>query len=127
MTLTDSPKQIAEHVRRIAQLELQLGLREVQAKLRGLARTVVFGAAALLCAFLALIVGIGAAVAGLATALDVWVALLVACGGLVLLAGLTGFAALRSLRRALPPIPTTAIEEARRTLDVLKARNGHSR
>jgi hypothetical protein len=127
MTLTDSPRQIAEHVRRLAQLELELGVREVRAKLRGLARTAVFGAAAALLAFLALIVGIGAAVAGLATALDVWVALLVACGGLALLAALTAVAALRSLRGALPPVPTRALEEARRTIEVLKARNGHGR
>jgi len=39
MTLTDSPRQIAEHVRRIAQLEVELGLREVRAKARSLGRT----------------------------------------------------------------------------------------
>jgi len=127
MTLTDSPRQIAEHVRRLAQLELELGVREVRTKLRGLARTAVFGAAAALLAFLALIAGIGAAVAGLATALDVWVALLVACGGLALLAALIAVASLRSLRGALPPVPTRALEEARRTIEVLKARNGHGR
>jgi hypothetical protein len=127
MTLTDSPKQIAEHVRRLARLELQLGLVEVRAKIRGLAVTAVLGAGALLLAFLALIVGIGGAAAGLATTLDVWVALLIVCGGLVLLAALAGFAALRALRRALPPVPTTALEEARRTIEVLKARNGRGR
>jgi hypothetical protein len=127
MTLTDSPKQIAEHVGRLARLELQLGLAEVRTKLRGLALTAVFGGTALLLAFLALIVGIGAAAAGLATALDVWAALLVVCGGLALLAALTAVAALRSLRRALPPVPTTALEEARRTIEVLKARNGRGR
>ena len=127
MTLTDSPRQIAEHVRRIAQLELELGLRELRVKMRGLGRTAVFGALALLLAFLGLVVGVGAAVAGLATAVDVWVAFLLVFAGLMLFAALAGLAARSALRKALPPVPTTAIEEARRTIDVLKGRNGHGR
>jgi hypothetical protein len=51
-------------------------------------------------------------------------ALLIVAGALILLAGLLGLFAVRSLQRGTPPVPTQAIEEARLTTEALKS-DGH--
>jgi len=65
--------------------------------------------------------GIGAAVAGIATATSTWLALLIVTGGLILLAGLLGMLALRSLKKGTPPVPEQALREARLTTEALKS------
>jgi hypothetical protein len=125
MTLTTSARGLADHAASLVRLEIRLALTEIRAKVRSLERAAVFGAVAALTGFLALVAGIGAAAAGLATTMPVWLALLlvfVALGGIAAAAAL---AALGAARRALPPVPTTAIREARRTIDVV--RNGRGR
>ena len=127
MIQIDSPRLLTEHARRLLKLELELAQREVREKLRTLGKTAALGIGALFFAVVAVLLAIGAAVAGLTTVVDVWVAMLIVCGALALLAALLGMAARSALKRALPPVPTQAIEEARKTVDVLTARNGHGR
>ena len=53
-----------------------------------------------------------AAAAGLAEALPLWLSLLIVAGVILLVAGILGFLAMRFARRASPPQPSEAIQEA---------------
>ena len=68
--------------------------------------------------------GLAAIAAGIATATSVWLALLIVFIGLLLVAGLLGFLAQRAIKKATPPVPEQAIEEAKLTTEALK-HNGH--
>jgi len=60
------------------------------------------------------------AAAGLSEAVPLWLALLIVAGVIVLLAAIAGFLAVRSARKASPPTPSQAIEEAERTIETLR-------
>jgi hypothetical protein len=53
--------------------------------------------------------------------MPVWLALLIVTIVIFLLAALVGFLARRSARKATPPKPTQAIEEAERTVETLRS------
>ena len=71
----------------------------------------------------ALAFGLAAATAGIATALPVWLSLLIMFGGLFLVAGMFGTVGLVLLKKGAKPVPEQAIEEARLTTEAI--RNGH--
>jgi Putative Actinobacterial Holin-X, holin superfamily III len=73
-------------------------------------------------ALLAVLFGLAAATAGIATALPVWAALLIMFGGLFLLAGILGGVGAVLLKRGAKPVPEQAIEEAKLTTEAI--RNG---
>ena len=76
------------------------------------------GAAALL--FYGTGFALAAAAAGLAEALPLWLSLLIVAGVIFLLAGILGFLAMRSARKASPPQPSQAMQEAEWTLKTLR-------
>jgi hypothetical protein len=123
MTLTDSVGGIAQRAVALARLELKLAALELRLKLRRFVRATVLGAIAALAGFFALAAVIGAMVAALAGPLPLWAAFLVTFAFLAGLATLAGLAALGDFRRAFPPVPETAIEEARRTVDTVRGRS----
>jgi len=115
-------KQVAEHASSLARLEIQLAAAEVQKKVKALAVGIGLGAGAALFALFAL----GFALAGLAAALALevptWAAILIVAAFALLLAGGLGAAALSFFKAGAPPIPEQAIEEAKRTTEVIKPR-----
>lgn len=121
--LSDAARRVSEHARSIVQLELRLAAAEVKRKVVALAAGIGLVVTAAVLGLLALGFGVAAAAAGIATALPVWLALLVMFGGLLLLAGLLGAIGAGLLRKGAKPVPATAIEEARLTTEAL--RNGH--
>ena len=68
--------------------------------------------------------GLASAAAGIATATPVWLALLIVTLGLVLVVGLLGWLAQRSIKKATPPVPEQALQEAKLTTEALK-HDGH--
>jgi hypothetical protein len=54
-------------------------------------------------------------------AVPIWVALLVTCACLTVIAGIAALLALGDVRRALPPVPEAAIREARRTMEAVRS------
>jgi hypothetical protein len=68
--------------------------------------------------------GLAAAAAGLATAVDVWIALLLVTLFLIVVAVVLGLLALRAVKRGTPPVPEQAIHEAKLTTEVLKSDGG---
>lgn len=121
--LSDAARRVSEHARSIVQLELRLAAAEVKRKVVALAAGIGLVVTAAVLGLLALGFGVAAAAAGIATALPVWLALLVMFGGLLLLAGLLGGIGAALLRKGARPVPAKAIEEARLTTEAL--RNGH--
>jgi hypothetical protein len=112
-------KLVAEHASAIARLETQLAVSEIKAKLATLGVGVGSGIAAAI--FVLFVIGFAAAsaAAGLATTMPVWAALLIVTGLLLLIAATFGAVAYVSIKKATPPVPEAAIEEARLTTEVL--------
>jgi membrane protein implicated in regulation of membrane protease activity len=121
--LSGATKRVADHARSFVRLELQLAIAEVKRKLAALAAGIALTALALLLGLSALGFGLAAATAGIATALPIWLSLLVMFGGLLLLAMILGGIGAALLRRGAKPVPEQAIEEAQLTTEAL--RNGH--
>jgi hypothetical protein len=121
--LSGATKRVADHARSIVQLEIQLAASELKRKVAALAIGIGLGAGAALFAVLAILFGLAAATAGIATALPVWLSLLIMFGGVLLLAAILGAVGAALLRKGSKPVPEQAIAEAQLTTEAL--RNGH--
>jgi DNA-binding transcriptional LysR family regulator len=118
--LTEAARQVAEHASSIVRLEIQLAVREIRRKAGrlGLGGGLLAGAAVF--AWFGLMTAIAAAIAAIALTLPVWASILIVCGGLFLLAALLGLVGLGLVKKASPPLPERAIEEAKLTTEALK-------
>jgi hypothetical protein len=121
--LSGATKRVADHARSLVRLELQLAAAEVKKRLAALGLGIALMAAAAVFALTAVAFGLAAATAGIATALPVWLSLLVMFGGLLLLAMILGGVGAALLKKGAKPVPEQAIEEARLTTEAI--RNGH--
>jgi protein-S-isoprenylcysteine O-methyltransferase Ste14 len=121
--LGTAAKQVAEHASALARLELRLAALELSRKAKAFAVGIGLALAALLLLLYAL--GFGLAAVAAAIPLSTWASLLIVTGGLLLLVGLLAFLAVSAFKRATPPVPKQAIEEAKLTGEAIKA-NGRS-
>jgi hypothetical protein len=110
-----SAKEVAAHTSAITRLELELAVLELKRKAAAIGIGIGLAALAALLVLFMLAFALAAAAAGIATALPLWAALLIVAGGLALVVGGLGLAALASHRRATPPVPEQALREARLT------------
>lgn len=111
--LSDEVSQLIRDELRLAQLELkQKGKRlGVGAGLTGVAGIAAFlGAAAL----------VTAAIAAVTIVLPVWASALVVAGAVFLVAGILALTGIGQAKRSSPPIPTQAIEDAKRDIETVK-------
>jgi hypothetical protein len=122
--LSGATKRVADHARSIVRLELQLAAQEVKGRLAALGLGIALMAAAAVLALTAVGFGLAAATAGIATALPVWLTLLVMFGGLLLGAAILGGVGVALLRKGSKPVPEQAIEEARLTTEALRNGDG---
>lgn len=120
--LSGAAQRVADHARQFVRLEIQLATAELKRKAAalGVGAALLLGAA--LFGLLGLCFGLAAAAAGIATALDVWLALLIVAGGLMLLTLLLAAFGYLMLQKGTKPVPEQAVEEARLTTEAL--RNG---
>jgi hypothetical protein len=121
--LSGATKRVADHARSFVQLELQLAASELKRKIAALAVGIGLALAAAVLGLLALLFGLAAAAAGIATALPVWLSLLIMFGGVLLLTAILGAIGAALLRKGSKPVPEQAIAEAKITTEAL--RNGH--
>jgi membrane protein implicated in regulation of membrane protease activity len=121
--LSGATKRVADHARSFVQLEIQLAATELKRKVAALAVGIGLALAAAVLGLFALLFGLAAATAGIATALPVWLSLLVMFGGVLLLAAMLGAVGAALLRKGSKPVPEQAIAEAQITTEAL--RNGH--
>lgn len=122
--LGSAAKQFAERASTLVRLELELATLELKRKFRLLATGIALGALAAVLLVFAIGFGLASAAAGIATATPVWVALLIVTLGLVLVVGLLGWLAQRAIKKATPPVPEQALQEAKLTTEALK-HDGH--
>lgn len=118
--LGSAVKQVAEHASSLARLEVQLATAEIQRKVKALGLGIGLGAGAVLFALFTLGFALAGIAAALALALPTWAAILIVAGLALLLAACLGAAALAFFKKGAPPIPEQAIEEAKRTKEVIK-------
>ena len=113
-------RAVTRRMQTLVQLNLEL------AKLEGKQKATALGLAGGLLVLAAVLVAyaigfaFASAAAGLSEAVPLWLALLIVAGVIVLLAAIAGFLAVRCARKASPPTPSQAIEEAERTIETLR-------
>ena len=113
-------RAVTRRMQTLVQLNLEL------AKLEGKQKATALGLAGGLLVLAAVLVAyaigfaFASAAAGLSEAVPLWLALLIVAGVIVLLAAIAGYLAVRSARKASPPTPSQAIEEAERTIETLR-------
>ena len=120
--LGSSGKKLAEDLRELARLEIELAKSELASKGRNAALGIgLFVAAALggLTFFAALVT---AAILAVALAVPGWAAALVVAGFFALLAGACVLIGAKCLRSAVPPLPKQAIETSKENVEWLKTR-----
>jgi hypothetical protein len=122
--LSGATKRVADHARSFVRLELQLAAAELKRKAAALGIGIALLAAAALFADTALAFGLAPATAGIATAVPVWLALLIMFGGLLLLTMILGGVGGVLLKKGSKPMPEQAIEEARLTTEALRNADG---
>jgi Flp pilus assembly protein TadB len=113
-------KQVKARVRSLAYLILELGQLEAKRKAAALGRAAVFGITAGVLAFYAIGLLLAAAAAGLIETLSLWLSLLIVAVAVLLVAAVLVLLAIRFARAASPPVPSQAVDEARRTADTLR-------
>ena len=104
----------------LATLNLELAKLEVKQKATALGLAGGLAAGAVVLVFYAIGFAFAAAAAGLAEALSLWLSLLIVAGVILVVAVILGFVAMRSARKASPPQPSQAVEEAEWTLKTLR-------
>jgi hypothetical protein len=114
-------KEVAEHAGAIARLEAELAGLELKQKVAALGIGIGFALGAALCVVYMVGFLFATIAAGLATFLDTWLALLIVTLGLLLIAGVLGLLARRSIRKGTPPVPEQAIAEAKLTTAAVKS------
>jgi len=113
-------KEVAEHASALARLEIELAGLELKQKAGALGAGLGLGVGAAVGALFGVGFLLAALAAGLATVVDVWLALLIVGIALAAVTGLLAALAVASFRKATPPLPEAAIAEAKRTSEAIK-------
>ena len=114
-------KDVADHAKRVVNLELELAKLEVSRKVASLGVGIGLVVAAALFGFYALGFGLASGAAGLATFLPTWLALLIVMVVLLLLTAILGLVGVGRIKKGTPPVPEQAIQEAKLTTEALKS------
>jgi Putative Actinobacterial Holin-X, holin superfamily III len=123
-TLGSAAKEVAEHASALVRLEIELAKLEVSRKVGSLGIGVGLGAGAALFALYGVGFLFATIAAGLATVVDVWLALLIVTLFLLLVTGILGLLAVNRIQKGAPPVPEQAIAEAKLTTEALKSDGG---
>ena len=113
-------KVVAEHASELVRLELELAQLELKRKATSLGIGIGLAVGAAVVVLYAIGFAFATIAAGLATFLSVWLALLIVTLGLFTVAAILALIGRSKIQKGTPPLPEQAIEEAKRTTDVLK-------
>ena len=114
-------KAIKGRVQTLVQLNLELAKLEGRQKATSLGVAGGLGIAAAVLVVYGIGFAFATAAAGLSEAFPVWLSLLIVTAVILLVAAVLGFLAMRTARKAVPPKPELAIEEAERTIGTLQS------
>src|SRR6476646_3287650 len=116
--------EVSERTSTLVREEIELAKAEIREKLTSLVRGGVAGIVAGTFAFLALILimhGIAWLLDDLFFSDNIWAGFFIEAAFFLLLAAAGGLFAYRAMQRGAPPVPEKAIEEAKRTREMLEA------
>jgi hypothetical protein len=114
-------KAIRARVQTLVQLNLELAKLEGKKKATSLGVAGALGIAAAVLVVYGIGFAFATAAAGLSEAFPVWLSLLIVTAIILLVAVILGFLAVRFARKAVPPKPELAIEEAELTIGTLQS------
>lgn len=118
----DLVKQLTEQVSRLVRDELRLAAAEMAHKGARAGRGAgLFGGSGILALY-GLACLIGAAVAGLAVALAPWLAALIVGAAVLVIAGLAALIGRNQLKKATPPVPEEAMDNAKAVVQEVRER-----
>jgi len=106
----------------IVRQEIALARAELTSKAKRALLGALFSAGAALLAFVALLCGVAAAVAGLAGVLPTWAAALIVAGVLFAAAGIGGLGARRAFAKAAPSTPPDVVASVKADVTEVKER-----
>jgi protein-S-isoprenylcysteine O-methyltransferase Ste14 len=112
---------VKSRARSLAQLNLELAKLEVKQKATAVGIAGGLGAVAGVLVVYAIGFIFASIAAGLSETLSLWLSLLIVAGILLLVAAIAAYLAVRFARKASPPKPTQALEEAARTVETLQS------
>ena len=119
--LLSEAKAIKGRVQTLVQLNLELAKLEGKQKATSLGVAGGLGIAAAVLVIYGIGFAFATAAAGLSEAFPVWLSLLIVTAIILLVAAILGFLAMRFARKAVPPKPEQAIEEAEPTIGTLQS------
>jgi len=122
--LTRAADRVAEHARRVIQLELELATLELKQKAAALGVGIGLLVTGAVLGLFALGFALAAAAAGLATVVPMWLALLIVAGCLLVLTAALAAIGVSRVRKATPPVPELALLEAKLTKEALTSGEG---
>jgi hypothetical protein len=120
-SLGSAAKEVAEHASALVRLEIELAKLEIGRKAGALGLGIGLGVGAAVVGLYAVGFVFATIAAGLATFLDVWLALLIVTVFLFLVTGILALFAFNRIKKGAPPVPEQAIEEAKLTTEALKS------
>jgi heme A synthase len=118
--LGGAAKLVADRARSIVRLELELAVSELKRKVAVLGFGIALLVGAAIFLFFALAFALATIAAAVATAVSTWLALLIVAAALFLLVGLLAAVGIAAIKKATPPIPEQAINEAKLTAEAVK-------
>lgn len=113
-------KAVKKRTLSLAQLNVELAKQEGKQKATAIGTGAGLGAGAGVLLVYAIGFAFAALAAGLSETISLWLSLLIVAGILFLAAAIAGFLAVRFVRKASPPKPSQALEEAARTLQTFE-------
>jgi 4-amino-4-deoxy-L-arabinose transferase-like glycosyltransferase len=115
-------KAVKRRTLSLARLNIELAKLEGKQKATAIGIGAGLGALAAVLIVYAIGFAFAALAAGISEALSLWLSLLIVAGILFLAAAIAAFLAVRSIKKASPPQPAQALEEAARTLETFESR-----
>jgi hypothetical protein len=113
-------KAVKKRTLSLARLNVELAKLEGKQKATAIGTGAGLGAGAGVLLVYAIGFAFAALAAWLSETVSLWLSLLIVAGILFLAAAIAGFLALRFVRKASPPTPSQALEEAARTLETFE-------
>ena len=115
-------KAVKKRTLSLARLNIELAKLEGKQKATAVGTGAGLGAVAGVLVVYAIGFLFAALAAGISEAISLWLSLLIVAGILFLAAAIAAFLAVRFIRKASPPTPAQALEEAARTLETFEGR-----
>ena len=115
-------KAVKKRTLSLARLNVELAKLEGKQKATAIGTGAGLGAVAGVLVVYAIGFPFAALAAGISEAISLWLSLLIVAGILFLAAAIAAFLAVRFIKKASPPAPAQALEEAARTMETFEGR-----